>query len=281
LYLLPVFLFVVTFFYYPIIYTSGISTLEWNGIGAEREAVGLENYNAIWRDPIVRRALSNQVSFGLFTIVGQMGLGLTMAILLKSQARFKTVYKILFFLPVVLSATVVSYVFRRIYDGNTGELNAFLTALGLESLTNAWLADPKSALYALMVANVWQWTGFSFMMYFAGLTQIDEELYEAARIDGASFLQIIRYIVLPLLRTTHFSLFILGVIGVLKTFDLVYLTTQGGPGRATEFMSTYIFKKGILEFNAGYASALAMTVLAIALVLTVIQLRAYARARGG
>jgi raffinose/stachyose/melibiose transport system permease protein len=281
LYLLPVLIFVLTFVYYPIVYTANISTLEWNGIGAAREFIGVKNYTDSFRDTVVRRALTNQAGFGAVTIFGQMVLGLTIAILLKSRARFKTLYKILFFLPVVLSATVVSYVFRRIYDGSTGELNALLTAVGLESLTNAWLADPKLALYALMIANMWQWTGFSFMMYFAGLTQIEDEIYEAARIDGASFFQIIRHIVLPLLRPTHFSLVILGVIGVLKTFDLVYLMTQGGPGRATEFMSTYIFKKGILEFNAGYASALAMLVLLIALVLTVIQLRAYAKQRGG
>ena len=213
----------------------------------------------------------------MVTIAGQMGLGLTLAILLKSKARFKTIYKILFFLPVVLSATVVSYVFRRIYDGATGELNAMLTAVGLGSLAHSWLADPSTALWALMIANMWQWTGFSFMMYYSGLTQINTELYEAARIDGANFWRIIRHIVLPLLRPTHFSLIILGVIGVLKTFDIVFLMTQGGPARATEFMSTYIFKKGILEFDAGYASALAMVVLAIALVLTILQLRAYAR----
>jgi raffinose/stachyose/melibiose transport system permease protein len=280
LYIVPVFVFIITFFYYPITYTAGVSTLDWNGIGAEREAIGLENFQAITKDLVVRKALNNQLSFGIVTIFGQMFLGLTMAILLKSPARYKTLYKILFFLPVVLSATVISYVFRRIYDGSSGELNALLVAVGLETLTNSWLADPATALYALMIANMWQFTGFSFMMYFAGLTQIDEEIYEAARIDGANFLQIIRSIVMPLLRPTHFSLIILGVIGVLRTFDLVYLMTQGGPGRTTEFMSTYIFKKGILEFNAGYASALSMTVLLIAFVLTIIQLRGYARNRG-
>ncbi len=281
LYLLPALLLILTFFYYPIGYTLGISSLDWNGIGAKQTPIGLSNYQDIFKDPIVRRSFNNQLGFGLVTIFGQMGLGLTMAILLKSQARFKTFYKLIFFFPVVLSATVVSYVFRRIYDGSTGELNALLNMLGLSSLTNAWLADPILALYALMVANMWEWTGFSFMMYFAGLTLIDEEIYEAARIDGATLFQIIVHIVIPLLWTTHFSLIILGVIGVLKTFDLVWLTTQGGPGRATEFMSTYIFKKGILEFKAGYASALSILVLVVALVMTIIQLRGYGRSRGG
>ncbi len=126
-----------------------------------------------------------------------------------------------------------------------------------------------------MIATIWQGSGFGFMLYYAALTQIDDEIYEAARIDGAGLLQIIRYLVLPLLRTTHFTLVILSIIGVLKAFDLVWLMTEGGPAHATEFMSTYIFRKGILEFKAGYASSLAIVLLAIAFVLTVIQLRAY------
>lgn len=275
LYILPVLLFMLTFVYYPITYTIGVSTLDWNGIGAQRTLIGLENYQSIFVDPIVRRALSNQIGFALITIFVGMALGLTMAILLKSRARFKNVYKLLFFFPVVISLTVTSYIFRRIYDGSTGELNALLNALGLSSLTNAWLAEPSLALYALMIATLWQGSGFGFMLYYAALTQIDDEIYEAARIDGAGLLQIIRHLVLPLLRTTHVTLVILSIIGVLKAFDLVWLMTEGGPAHATEFMSTYIFRKGILEFKAGYASSLAIVLLAIAFVLTVIQLRAY------
>jgi raffinose/stachyose/melibiose transport system permease protein len=113
-------------------------------------------------------------------------------------------------------------------------------------------------------------------MYLAGLTLIDDTLYDAARIDGASPFQTIFHITVPLLRSTHYSLIILGVIGALKTFDIVFLTTGGGPGRATEFLSTYIYKKEILDFNAGYSSALSIVMLLLAMVLTVIQLRAYA-----
>lgn len=281
LYIVPAIVFAIIFFYYPIVYSANISTLDWNGVSARREFIGLENYqNILSRDDIFIKALRNQVIYGATVITIQMMLGLTMAILLKSRARLKTLYKIIFFLPVVLSSTVAAYVFRQIYDARTGQLNQFLTAIGLDSITHPWLADPQTALFGLMLITIWQYTGFSFMIYYAGLTQIDEELYEAARIDGASFLQIITGIVMPLLRPTHFTLIILGIISVLKTFDVVYLTTQGGPARATEFMSTYIFKKGLLEFDAGYASALAFFLLGIALVLTTIQLWSYRRNRG-
>lgn len=276
LYIVPVLVFAAIFFYYPVGYSARISTLDWNGVSAESKSVGLQNYQDIFtRDLIVRKALGNQIAFGAVVITSTMTLGLTMAILLKSRARLKTVYKVIFFLPVVLASTVSSYVFRRIYDGSTGELNKILIAIELNSVAHPWLADPNTALVALMIVSIWQGTGFSFMLYYAGLTQIDEELYEAARIDGANFFQIIKNIVLPLLRSTHFSLIILGVISILKTFDIVFLITQGGPARSTEFLSTYIFKRGLLEFNAGYASALAMLMIGIALILTLIQLRNY------
>ena len=276
LYIVPILMFAAIFFYYPVGYSARISTLDWNGVSAQSKYLGLQNYQDIFtRDLIVRRALSNQLGFGIVVITSTMTLGLAMAILLKSRARLKTVYKVIFFLPVVLASTVSSYVFRRIYDGSTGELNKILIAIGLDSVAHPWLADPNTALLALMVVSIWQGTGFSFMLYYAGLTQIDEELYEAARIDGANFFEIIRHIVFPLLRSTHFSLIILGVISVLKTFDIVFLITQGGPARSTEFLSTYIFKRGLLEFDAGYASALAMLMIGIALLLTVIQLRNY------
>ena len=184
----------------------------------------------------------------------------------------KTVYKVIFFLPVVTAPAISAFVFRRIYSAD-GELNQVLSALGLGDLTQVWLADPKLALYSVAAINIWHWTGFSFLLYFAALTLIDRSVYEAALIDGANFFQMLRHITLPLLKPTHFTLITLGVIGSLKTFDVVYLTTGGGPGRATELMATYIFKKSIVEFDVGYASALSIVLLVLAVTITVVQQR--------
>ena len=167
--------------------------------------------------------------------------------------------------------------FNKIYDNNFGELNYFLDSIKLNFLQHPWLGDPDTALYCLMIANIWQWTGFSFLLYHAGMTQINEELYESARIDGANIFNIVRNIVIPLLKPTHIALLILGVIGTLKTFDIIYLTTRGGPARSTEFLSTYIFQKGILEFKASYASTMALMIVLIALVITVLQVKVYNR----
>ncbi len=275
LYIVPIFVFIIGFVYIAIIYTTYVSTLDWDGLSPERTFVGLKNYVMIFQDPIFYLTLKNTVIFAILTIGIQMLFGLVLAVMLQARVKLKVVYKIIFFLPSVLASSVVAYVFRHIYDGNVGELNQFLTALHLTSLTYSWLADPRVALYAIAIINIWQWTGFSFIMYSAALTLIDESIYEAARIDGANAFQIIWRITFPLLRPTNFSLIILGVIGSLKTFDVVWLTTGGGPGRATEFLSTYIYKKMVLEYNAGYSSALSIMLLLLALVITVFQLRAY------
>lgn len=275
LYIMPLFLFVSILIYAAVIYTFYISVLDWNGISTNRTFIGLQHYLMIARDPIFLITLKNTTIFGLLAIFIQMVLGLALAIMMYAQVWLKPIYKVIFFMPVVISSAVTAYVFRHIFDANNGELNLVLQSLGLAGLEQAWLADPNIALYALTAINIWQWTGLSFLMYYAGLTLIEGSYYEAARIDGANFLQLILYVTLPLLRPTHFTLIILGVIGALKTFDIVFLVTGGGPGRSTEFLSTYIYKKAVLEFNAGYASALSVAMLIIALLLTVIQLRAY------
>jgi raffinose/stachyose/melibiose transport system permease protein len=275
LYIVPIFAFVVGLIYYGIAYTFYVSTLDWNGMSATRTPVGLKYYFEITQDPIFWLTLRNTAIFGLLAIFIQMGLGLLMAIMMYAPVHLRGVYKVIFFLPVVISPAVTAYVFRRIFNANDGELNLILGAVGLGALQQAWLADPKIALYALAAVNIWQWTGLSFLMYYAGLTLIEESFYEAARMDGANFFQLIWHITVPLVRPTSFALLILGVIGALKTFDIVFLVTGGGPGRSTEFLSTYIYKKAIQEFNAGYASALSVVMLLVALLLTVIQLRAY------
>ena len=277
LYILPSFIFITIFFFYPIGYIFGISFFDWNGVSQNKSFVGLENYKNFFVDPIARKALGNQILWGVITISSQMFLGLSMAILLRSKVRFKIVYKIIFFFPNIISIAVVAYVFNRIYDNNFGELNYFLEMIKLNILTHPWLGDPDTALYCLMVANIWQWTGFSFLLYHSGLTQINEDLYESARIDGANIFNIVRNIVIPLLKPTHIALLILGVIGTLKTFDIIYLTTRGGPARSTEFLSTYVFQKGIIEFKASYASTIALMIVLIALALTIIQVKAYKR----
>lgn len=273
LYTIPAFFFLGVFVYYSIGFTFYISFYDWNGVSKNKTFVGLQHYAEIVRDSIFYTALSHTLLFMFITILTQMILGLLIALMLKADVRFKGIYKIIFFLPTIISQAVIAALFRQIYNADGGQLNQLMEALGLHSLSLSWLADPDLVLYSIAAINIWEFTGFSFVMYFAALSMLDKDIYEAARMEGAGFFQLISKITFPLLKSTHYSLIMLGVIGALKTFDLVFLTTGGGPGRASEVISTYIYKKMITEYNAGYASALSVIFLLITLLLTVIQLR--------
>lgn len=274
LYVLPALTIVVGITYFGIVYNLFISSLDWNGIDPEPTRVGLGNYAEIWGDDIFWMSLRHIAIFGVLTVVIQMVLGLTMALVFSGPVYGRGVYRAVTFLPVVLAPAAISTAFRQFFRPD-GQINDVLAAVGLGRLQQAWIADPTFALYALVAVNVFSWTGFSFILYQAALSQIDTNHLEAAQIDGAGTWRTIIYVVVPQLRATHLTLALTGVIGSLKTFDIVYLITGGGPGRSTEFLTTYIYKQAIQQFHVGYGAALSVVLLVLALVLTAVQMRLY------
>ena len=163
-------------------------------------------------------------------------------------------------------------VFRLMFSPQ-GILQSAFDALGLDISVN-WLSMPSTALIILMVICIWQNTGMSFILYYAAMSQIDREILEAARIDGASNLRVLWSIVFPHCRGTTVSLGMLGVIGALKTFDIPYLITTGGPNHATEFLGTYIYRQGIRQSHLGYAAALSVVLLVLAVIGALLTRRA-------
>lgn len=274
LYVLPALILVVGIIYLGVGYNVGVSTLDWNGLAPNPEFVGLGNFQQIFADGVFWESLSHIAIFGVIVILVQMVLGLAMALLLSGPVFGRGFYKVVVFLPVVLAPAAVATAFRQIFSPN-GQFNGLLSAVGLDGLTQAWVADPRFALYALAAINIWQWTGFSFILYQAAITQIEHEVFEAAQIDGAGALRTIWSIVIPQLKGTHATLALTGVIGALKTFDIVWLVTGGGPGTSTEFLTTYLYRQAVQQFNTGYAAALSIVLLVLALLLTALQMRAY------
>lgn len=273
LYLLPALIIVVGITYVGVGYNGYVSTLEWSGIG-DATPVGFANYLRIAVDPIFWASVGHVGIFAILTILTQMVIGFLMALVLAGPVAGKNVYRIIVFLPVVLAPAAIATAFRQILAAD-GQFNSLLEGIGLGSLAQAWTADPTFALYALAAVNIWQWTGFSFLLYQAALGQIDHSHIEAAQIDGASSWRITRSIILPQLSGTHATLALTGVIGSIKTFEIVWLITGGGPGRRTEFLTTYIYKNAVVSFDTGYAAALSVVLLVLALALTAIQMRAY------
>ncbi len=277
--LLPILLVSGVMIYYCLGFTGIMSFFEWDGISDDRTWIGLQNYIDTFTDSTFLIALTNTLIFFAATVFIQAAVGLLMAVLLKERIPGNVFFKGIFFLPVIMAPVVLTTIFRLILDTNIGALNNLLRSIGLEKLAVSWLGDPKYALFSIICVNIYNWMGFSMMTYYAGLMSIDEQVYESAKLDGAGFFKTLFFITLPMLKSTTASLILLGIIGSLKTFDIVFLLTGGGPGRSTEFLTTFLYRKAFDEYNGGQAAAIGMIILVIALVLSVIQNRGYEKSR--
>lgn len=269
----PTVLFVIAFIYYGIFYNAYHSLFSWDGISFEKTYIGFENFGRMFSDPEFYNALKNTGIFTVLTVTIQAGLGLVLAYLLHTKGVGRTFFKSVFFFPVVLSPVVLGAAFSQIFDFQFGYINEFLRMVGLGAFEQNWLGDQDVALYAIILINIFQWTGSSMIMYYMAMLAIEREVFEAANIDGAGFWRTLWSVVFPNLKGTTFTLTILGVIGGLKTFDIVWISTQGGPGNSTEVISTYLFRKSMLHQEVGYASAVAIILLIIALSITYFQTR--------
>ncbi|GAA1969509.1 sugar ABC transporter permease [Microbacterium deminutum] len=249
--------------YYCIGYTGYISTQNWDGISPDSVSVGLANYVQLWHDPVFWLTILHTVAFFAVTFVVEVLLGLVFAVLLASNVRFGVVYKVLIFLPVLLAPATMAPVFRLIYASD-GPFNAFLSAVGLGALAQPWLAQSSTALFVVMSISIWQYTGLAFILYSAALTQIDPQVIEASRVDGAGNARILFQIIWPSVRGTTVALAVLAAIGALKTFDIPYLVTGGGPVYSTEFLGTLIYRVSVPQSQVGYGAALSIVLLVLA-----------------
>ena len=262
--ILPAVFLVIGLIYFPIGFLGYTSTLDWNGfILSTPEPIGDANYEQMFGDPVFWGALQHTVVFYVITFSVQTLVGFTFAALMHSRILLSNVYKAIVFIPVVLAPATMAPVFRQTFD-QFGPFNGLLNAIGLGDLTRPWRADPTTAMPVVMFITVWQWTGLTFILYYAAMSQLNPEILEAARVDGASSIRVLRSIVWPLCRGTTAVLAVLGLIGALKTFDIPYLVTRGGPNHATEFLGTLVYFTMAQEKHFGYAATLAMALLVLA-----------------
>jgi len=274
LYILPSMFFVFVFLVFPILFNVASSFTRWKGLSFENaKFVGLKNYSVLFQDAIFINSLKNCIIFMVLTIFFQLSIGLILTVLLDRKLPGFKIFETVYFLPVVLSSVIVGYTFSQIFEPNFGTVNMFLDAVGLGEYRQIWIGDPKLALFAVLVANVYQWTGMGIIYYRAGMANISEDIYEAARIDGASFWQTFFKITVPLLKNIHLILVLLGTIGTLKFFDLVYIMTKGGPAGSTEFPLSYLYRRFIMESNSGLASAVAVVIVIIATILSILEIK--------
>lgn len=278
LFVLPALLVYLLFAAWPIISILQLSLYNWDGVTPTRTFVGLGNYVQLFTNDIAfRLSIRNNVLWAVFTVGPLLILGFLLAYLLNQPLRARNAYRTALFLPVTVSSVVVGFVWFFIYNPTVGLLNTTLHALGLGQLAKVWLGDPQIAIFAIIAVAVWQSLGAWVVIFLAALQSVPPEIYESASIDGANGWQRMVYIAVPLTRFTAEVLAILGCIGAIKAFDLVYVLTQGGPYHASEVMAIGVYLQAFNLSHFGYAAALSVVLLVISALVTVVQLRLYSR----
>lgn len=259
-FLLPALLLFAAFTAYPVLRTFYNSLFEIRPNG-NQTFVGLENFREVlFADPVFRRAVRNTLIWSTVEPFIDVGLGLLLALALYTRAPFSRFLRIAWFTPVLISTVVVAIIWSWIYNYDWGALNLLLRGLGLDGATRAWLGDPATALPALILADSWKWVGFNMVVCLAALHSLPSEVMEAAELDNCGWWAKLLHVVVPMLRATLLNLLILAFISRMKVFDLVWVTTRGGPLWATETASTYTFKRAFewRSFDLGYPSAIAV-----------------------
>ena len=276
LYILPLLLLSAVVIYFCIGFNAYASMTDWNGL-TKMNFVGLQNYQELFADRTFWVALRNTLIFMVVTVAVQAALGLLVAVILKERLRGSSVFKAIFFLPIAMAPAIIATVFKFLLETNYGSLNQTLQAFGIlgDGDVIQWLGSDLG-LVSIIIVNVFQWMGFSMMVYFAGLMSIPDELYEAATLDGAGWWRRLWSITIPSLRGTTSVLVVLGIVGSLKTFDIVWLLTGGGPGISSQFLTTFLYQARA-DREAGYASAIGMVILVLAFVLAAVQVQLTAR----
>jgi raffinose/stachyose/melibiose transport system permease protein len=266
LFLLPALVLYAVFVLVPIVQAAHFSLYDWNGLKPLTDFVGLDNYRRALSEPTFQKAATHNAIIIVLSLALQIPFALGIALMLNRRFPGRAVFRLLFFAPYVISEVIAGVVWRLILQPN-GLVDGALTSVGLEDLYFPWLADPDTVLWALFVIISWKYFGFHMIILLAGLQGIPRELDEAAAIDGASRRQTIRYVTLPLLGPTIRVSVFLSIIGALQLFDLVWVTTGGGPVDASNTMATYLVDWGFERFQLGYGSAIAVILFVVALVV--------------
>ena len=256
LYLLPAFAVFAAFVLYPLGHAVWLSLWEWDGITAGTWA-GLGNYGDVVSDPALRRAFVHALVMIVFYALLPVAIGLVLAgLVARAQVRGLALFRAVVFLPQVIAMVVVAVMWRMIYDPNNGALNDLLRGVGLGSLAQSWLGDFDLALPAVGLVGTWVWYGLAMVLLTAGVQKIPQSLYDAARVDGAGIMREFLAVTLPALRGEIAVALTLTTIQALRNFDLIYITTSGGPGDATSVPAFQVYNRAFETGQVGSAAAL-------------------------
>ncbi|MFD6171943.1 carbohydrate ABC transporter permease [Streptomyces coeruleorubidus] len=250
----------------PMLFALYAAFFRWGGFGMPTDFIGGENFTRLFQDDVFLGDLWRCLVLLVLSLVVQLPFALAMAVLLNQRMRGRAVYRMLFFAPYVLSEAITGILFGMIFAPDDGFADQVLGKVGLDGLGGEWFADPSTVMATLFLVMTWKYFGFHMMLYLAGLQAVPRELTEAALIDGAGPWQRFRNVTLPLLAPTLRISVFLSVIGAIQLFDLVWVTTAGGPDHHSETMAVTMFQYGFKRYQVGYASAISVVMFVISLV---------------
>ena len=255
----------------PIFQTFGLSFTDWDGVKAfsSINIIGLDNYKTVITGQEFLIALKNNMIWALVSVTVPIAIGLVQAaVIVNSNVKCKNLFQLLLFLPQILSSMIMSIMWLAIYDPASGLSNEALKMIGLDSFAQPWLGDKSTAIYALLVMSIWTAYGFNTVIYCTAIRSVDQAMYEAAKIDGANFLQTFFRITIPSISKTTTTLLLLSLIGAFKVFDVVFQMTKGGPGYYTYVMSYYLYQTAFASNKIGLGCSIAVLLTIIVFVVS-------------
>jgi multiple sugar transport system permease protein len=278
LFLAPGVIVFTIFTVFALIFAFYLTFHDWNIIQPQKPYVGLANYNAMLHDEHFRTSVINTFYYTGGAVPLTMVCGLLVALLLNQPIRFQALFRTMYYLPVVTPLVVAAILWKWLYNGSYGLFDFYLLKAHLIDKPLLFLSDQNLAMPSVILMTIWGGTGFSMVVYLAGLQSVPEQLYEAAKVDGAGPLNRLRYITLPMLRPTTLFLLVTGIIGSFQVFTQIYIMTSGGPAERTSTMVYFIYEAAFKFYDMGYASTLAFGLFALLFVVTLVQLRLYRKA---
>ena len=272
LFILPTFIGYTAFIIGPIIAAFGISVNRYD-ILSPAKFVGLENYINLLSDSRLQKVYLNTIFFTLVAVSLNVGIGLLLAVLINRRMPYylRYFFRTAYFFPVLVSLAYCAIIWQYLYQKDTGIINYYLGFLGVDPIP--WLSNSKLVIPSIIIMDVWKNTGFSMLVFLAGLQNIPQDYYESAQLDGANRWNVFRHITLPLITPTLFFNLIIYMIGALQVFDSIVVLTQGGPGDASRSLVMYIYEKAFQIFQMGYASAISISLFFVIMLLTLVQFR--------
>ncbi|WP_284140520.1 MULTISPECIES: sugar ABC transporter permease [unclassified Virgibacillus] len=267
IYTLPALLLIGVLIFIPLVLTGYYGLMDWDGIG-DMSFIGLENYKNAIVDGKFWSSAWHSTLLAFFSTLS-LAIYLMISMILASKLKGADFLRKIYLIPMLLSSVAIAQLWIKVFNPTNGMLNYVLMKLGIEN-PPAWLAEPSFVLFAIFIPILWQYAGFYILIYYAALKNIPESIIEAAKIDGASPLQIAYRIKLPLIKGIVKVTIVLAIVGSLKYFDLIYVMTGGGPNGASEVMASYMYKLAFASNDFGYGSAIGFLLLIITLIVTVI-----------